>query len=147
VTLPDLLLFLKRVPLCSSMHLEQLRTVAACLTECMAPAGAMIFREGDVSRDIYIIVSGQVDIEQQRVDGSRTLVALPAGEFFGDIALFGGRPRSAGAVAVTNATLLTMGPEHLRQMIFEAPALSFEIFRALSARIRRFDAQLQMVGG
>ena len=59
----------------------------------------------------------------------------------------GGRPRSAGAVAVTAVILLTMGPEHLRQMIFEEPVLSFEIFRALSARIRRFDAQLQMIGG
>jgi CRP-like cAMP-binding protein len=59
----------------------------------------------------------------------------------------GSRPRSTGAVAVTDVTLLTMGPEHLRQIIFEEPALSFEIFRALSAQIRRFDAQLQMIGG
>jgi CRP-like cAMP-binding protein/HEAT repeat protein len=141
--LPELLLFLKRVPLCSSMHLEQLRTVAACLTTRTAQAGEVIFRQGDTSREIYIIVSGQVHIVQQRPGGVSTLVTLPAGEFFGDIALFGGRPRSAGAIAATDVTLLTMGPEHVRQMIFEEPALSFEIFRALSARIRRFDEQIQ----
>jgi hypothetical protein len=46
----------------------------------------------------------------------------------------------AGAVAVTAVTLLTTGPEHLRQMLCEELALSFEIFRILSAQIWRFDA-------
>jgi CRP-like cAMP-binding protein len=145
--LTDILLFLKRIPLYSSMHLEQLRTVAAHLVERDVRPGEVIFREGEFSHELYIIVAGQVEIVQQRGSGPLTLVKLAAGDFFGDIALVGDQPRSASAVAVEPAVLLTLSPEHFRQMVLGDPAMSFEIFRALSARIRRFDEAMQAVGG
>jgi CRP-like cAMP-binding protein len=37
--------------------------------------------------------------------------------------------------------LLVLSPEHFRQIVLQDPAISFEIFRALSARIRRFDEE------
>ena len=129
------------------MHLEQLRTVAAHLVERDVLPGEVIFREGEFSHELYLIVAGQVEIVQQRANGPLTLVTLAAGEFFGDIALFGDRPRSASAVAVDPTVLLTLSPEHFRQIVLEDPAMSFEIFRALSARIRRFDEAMQAVGG
>ena len=144
--LTDILLFLKRIPLYSSMHLEQLRTVAAHLTERDVRAGGVIFREGEFSHELYLIVAGKVEIVQQRASRPLTLVKLEAGDFFGDMALFGDRPRSASAIAVEPTVLLTLSPEHFRQIVLEDPAMSFEIFRALSARIRRFDEAMQAVG-
>lgn len=147
LSLTDILLFLKRIPLYSSMHLEQLRTVAAHLTEYDVMPGGVIFHEGDRSHELYLIVAGKVEIVQQRAEGPLTLVTLGAGDFFGDIALFGDRPRSAGAVAVEHTVLLTLLPAHFQQMIVQDPAMSFEIFRALCARIRRFDEAMQAVEG
>jgi HEAT repeat protein len=145
--LTDILLFLKRIPLYSSMHLEQLRTVAVHLTERDVRAGGVIFREGEFSHELYLIVAGKVEIVQQRASGPLTLVKLAAGDFFGDIALVGDQPRSASAVAVEPTVLLTLSPEHFRQIVLGDPAISFEIFRALSARIRRFDEAIQAVEG
>jgi CRP/FNR family cyclic AMP-dependent transcriptional regulator len=145
--LTDILLFLKRIPLYSSLHLEQLRTVAAHLVERDVLAGEVVFREGEFSHELYLIVAGKVEIVQQRASGPRLLVTLTAGDFFGDIALIGDRPRSASAVAVEPTVLLTLSPEHFRQIVLKDPAMSFEIFRALSARIRRVDAAIQEVGG
>jgi CRP-like cAMP-binding protein/HEAT repeat protein len=145
LSLTDILLFLKRIPLYSSMHLEQLRTVAAHLVERAILPGEVIFREGEFSHELYVIVAGKVEIVQQRADGPLTLVTLAVGDFFGDIALVGDRPRSASAVAVEPTVLLTLSPEHFRQIVLEDPAMSFEIFRALSARIRRFDEAMQAV--
>ena len=145
--LTDILLFLKRIPLYSSMHLDQLRTVAAHLVERDVLPGEVIFREGEFSYELYLIVAGKVEIVQQRASGPRMLVTLAAGDFFGDIALVGDRPRSASAVAVAPTVLLTLSPVHFRQIVLEDPAMSFEIFRALSARIRRFDEVIQEVGG
>jgi CRP-like cAMP-binding protein len=147
LSLTDILLFLKRIPLYNSMHLEQLRTVAVHLTECDVMPGGVIFHEGDRSHEFYLIVAGKVEIVQQRAEGSLTLVTLGAGDFFGDIALFGDRPRSAGAVAVEHTVLLTLRPAHFQQMIVQDPVMSFEIFRALCARIRRFDEAMQAVEG
>jgi CRP-like cAMP-binding protein len=129
------------------MHLEQLRTVAAHLVERDVLPGEVIFREGDRSYELYLIVAGKVEIVQQRAGGPRMLVTLTAGDFFGDIALVGDRPRSASAVAVAPTVLLTLSPAHFRQIVLEDPAMSFEIFRALSARIRRADEAIQEVGG
>jgi len=144
--LTDILLFLKRIPLYSSMPLEQLHTIAVHLTERDVLAGGVIFREGEFSHELYLIVAGKVEIVQQRASGPLTLVTLAVGDFFGDIALVGDRPRSASAVAVEPTVLLTLSPEHFRQIVLGDPAMSFEIFRALSARIRRFDEAMQAVG-
>ena len=147
LALTDILMFLKRIPLYSNMHLEQLHTVAVHLLERDVMPGAAIFREGEFSHELYIIVAGKVEIVQQRASGPLTLATLAVGDFFGDIALFGDQPRSASAVAVESTVLLTLSPEHFRQIVLEDPAMSFEIFRALSARIRRFDEAMQAVEG
>jgi HEAT repeat protein len=145
--LTDILLLLNRIPLYSSLHLEQLRAVAAHLVAWSVQPGEVIFREGEFSHELYIIVAGKVEIVQQRAHGPLTLATLAVGDFFGDIALVGDRPRSASALAVEPAVLLALSPEHFRQIVLEDPAMSFEIFRALSARIRRFDEAMQVIGG
>ncbi len=139
LALTDTLLFLKRIPLFSKMSLAQLRAIAGQLIERHFAAAETIFDEGDFSRDLYLIVTGQVDIVQQRGDTLQTLVTLHDGDYFGDMAIFEERPRSAGAVAASDARLLMLSPEGFRQTITQEPAISFEIFRELSARLRRID--------
>lgn len=137
--LPDLLLFLKGVPLYHSLHLEQLRLVATQLRAQRYAAGITVLQQGEHSRDMYLIVSGQVEIVQQRAASSYPLGRLNAGEFFGDLALFSEQPRTATVRTTCDTVLLTMGPAHLQQLLLEEPGIAFALFQALSARIRRFD--------
>lgn len=137
----DIMLFLKRLPLYGSMSLDQLRTIATYLTECPMLPRQTIFREGDHSQDLYLIVSGKVDIIKHFGATSQTLATLQTGDFFGDMAIFEDRPRSADAVGAEAGMLLVLNPDHFRQIVLQDPAISFEIFRALSARIRRFDEE------
>ncbi len=139
LALTDILLFLKRVPLFSKMSLDQLRAIAGQLVERHFSSTETIFGEGDFSQDLYLIVAGHVDIVQQRGDTLQTLVTLKNGDYFGDMAIFEERPRSAGAVAADNSQLLMLSPEGFRQTIMQEPAISFEIFRELAARLRRID--------
>ena len=121
------------------MTLAQLRAIAGQLVERRFATSETIFQEGDFSRDLYLIASGQVDIVQQRGDSRHTLVTLADGDYFGDMAIFEERPRSAGAVAASDARLLMLSPDGFRQTITQEPAISLEIFRELSARLRRID--------
>ncbi len=139
LALTDVLLFLKRIPLLSRMSLAQLRAIAGQLVERHFASSETIFSEGDFSQDLYLILSGQVDIVQRRGDVQRTIVTLNDGGYFGDMAIFEERPRSAGAVAAGESRLLMLSPEGFRQTIMQEPAISFEIFRELSARLRRID--------
>ncbi|MDH3599844.1 MAG: cyclic nucleotide-binding domain-containing protein, partial [Candidatus Tectomicrobia bacterium] len=141
LALTDIILFLNRYPLFRSMSLDQLHTIAEQLVEREMAAKEVIFSEGDLSRDWYLIVSGKVDIVQQRGDTCHTIVTLNAGEFFGEMAIFEERARSAGAVVAESAKLLTLSPERFRQVVLQDPAISFEIFRELSARLRRLDEE------
>ena len=141
LSLTDRMLFLKRIPLCSSMSLEQLRTITAHLTEHQVSPGEVIFCEGDESWELYLIVSGKVDIVQERGGATHTLATLSAGDFFGEMAIVENRPRSASVVAVEQGLLLVLSPERFRHIVLQEPAISFEIFRELSARIRRLDQE------
>ena len=139
LALTDVLLFLHRVPLFEKMTLSQLRAIAGQLIERRFQTAQLIFDEGDASRDLYLIVNGEVDIVQKRGESRQTLVTLKQGDYFGDMAIFEERPRSAGAVAASDARLLMLSPEGFRQTIMQEPEISFEIFRELSARLRRID--------
>jgi HEAT repeat protein len=141
LSLTDIILFLKRIPLYGSMTMDQLRTIAAYMTERAMCPGEIIFHEGDNNQELYMIVSGKVDIVQHFGATPRTLATLHAGDFFGEMANFEDRPRSADAVGVEQGSLLVLSPERFRQIILQDPAISFEIFRVLSARLRRFDEE------
>src|SRR5262249_5178628 len=137
LSLTDTILFLKRVPLYSSMTLDQLRTIATHMTERDMSPGEVIFHEGDRNQELYVIVSGTVDIVKHFGATPRTIATQQAGEFFGELAIFEDRPRSADAVGAEQGILLVLSPERFRQVILQEPAISFEIFRVLSARLRR----------
>ncbi|MCZ6872387.1 MAG: cyclic nucleotide-binding domain-containing protein [bacterium] len=139
LSLTEVMLFLKRIPLYRSMSLDQLHMISRNLVEYDMQRGEVIFQEGDTSHDLYLIVSGKVKIVKQREDIDRTLVIMSAGDYFGDMAIFEDRPRSAGAIADEDGVLLVLGPARFRHIILQEPAISFEIFRELSARLRRFD--------
>ena len=141
LSLTDIILFLKRIPLYDSMTLDQLRTIATHLTERDMFPGESIFHEGDSSYELYLIVSGKVDIVKHFGATPRTLATLHAGDFFGEMAIFEDRPRSADAVGAAQGILLVLSPERFRQVVLQDPAISFEIFRVLSARLRRFDEE------
>ena len=141
LTLTDIMLFLKRIPLFNSMSLAQLHIIAGELVELTVAPGEAIFHEGDQSSDLYLIVAGAVQIVQQRGGEPHTIVTLQAGEYFGDMALFEERPRSAGAVAAGETRLLILRAERFRQIVRWEPAISFEVFRELSARLRRLEAE------
>src|ERR1700737_1181568 len=70
------------------------------------PAGTMLFREGDKGEKMYVIPSGKVNIWKQISDSEIPLAVLGSGEFFGEMALLEGLPRSAGATVVEEALLI-----------------------------------------
>jgi ATP/ADP translocase/HEAT repeat protein len=145
LTLTEAMLFLKRAPLFSSLSLDQLHTITIQLTERTVEPGEVIMHEGDHSRELYLVVSGKVDIVRGHGASAHTVFTYATGGYFGERAIFENRPRSASAVAVESGVLLVLSPEHFRQVILQEPAISFEIFREFSARIRRFDEEASEV--
>lgn len=138
----DKMLFLKRVSIFSGMTLEQIRVLTAHLEEQHFLPGEVIMAEGEFSQELYILVSGRVRIvKDYRGPHARTLAILTPGDFFGEMAIFESAPRSATVVAEEEAELLVLSPDKFKQTIYQKPDMAFEIFRELSARLRRREEQ------
>jgi hypothetical protein len=139
LSLPDVMLFLKRIPLYNSLSLEQIHTMARHLTEQVAWPGKTIVHEGEHSDEFYLIVTGKVEIVKSYGETTATLATLSAGDFFGEMAIFEQLPRVASAIAVEESVLLVLSALHFRRLIMQNPAISFGLFRELSARLRHFQ--------
>ena len=70
--------------------------------------GTVLFEEGQPGDYMYVVQSGEVEIRRQVGETERVLAILPPGEFFGEMAILNGRPRSATAVVKRGARLLVI---------------------------------------
>jgi len=96
----------------------------------------IIFEEGESGDSMYFIEEGQVNIIGSYKDTRKVVVTYSKGDFFGEMALFGGKPRSARAVAVGKTRLLPVTKATLSAQIFEKPEIALALLEALSGRIR-----------
>lgn len=100
-------------------------------------AGEIIFAEGAPGDLMFVILEGEVEILKAAQAGSaKVLSVLGKGEFFGEMALLDDRPRSASAVAKTDAKLLGMNDAVLDTYIQSNPEFAGKMIRNLVQRLR-----------
>ncbi len=98
--------------------------------------GEMIFTEGDDSREMYVVVTGGVEIIKKTNSGEVRLAQLKKGDFVGEMSLLESLPRSASARAVGPTKLLVIHPGGFLLKIRRDPTFAFEMLQSLSRRIR-----------
>ena len=107
------------------------------LAECQAPVwylkpGETIFKEGDSAKELYVIQSGQVEIQL----GNRLLDTLEPNDLFGEMALIDGAPRSATAIAKTDVALVPMSKKDFLALVSRAPSFALDVMGMLARRLR-----------
>ena len=107
------------------------------------PAGTVLFREGDRGEKMYVIRSGKVSIWKHISDAEITLAVLGPGEFFGEMALLEGLPRSAGATVVEESLLIEVEQATFETLVRKNGEISVRLMRRLSSRLREADRQIQ----
>lgn len=128
----DIVTFLRGVPLFAGVSPEDLGPLAATLRPRTLRGGQVLLREGDRGEEMYFVQHGTLIVSKAvtgRVD--QVLARLGAGEFFGEMALFGRSPRSATVQAETDAVLLALDREHLDRLVETNPRAAADFFRAL----------------
>ena len=140
----DRLLMLQSVPLFSAMTLEQLEAIHSCLTEHHYTKGEVLFEEGDIGDEMYIVAEGQVKIFYTlKTSEPLLLTTVDAGSYFGEMSILDRDPRSAAARVSKNSRLFALKGEQLKELIYIMPEIAFTIFRVLSDRVRRSDKRLE----
>lgn len=98
--------------------------------------GDLIFMEGDDSREMYVVVEGEVVVTKKSAKGEITLAVLKKGDFVGEMSLLESLPRSATARARGHTRLLAIQPGGFLLKIRRDPTFAFEMLQTLSRRIR-----------
>ncbi len=106
--------------------------------------GEILFREGEIGDEMYLIKSGKIKIVQKVGDEMKVLAVLSEGDFFGEMALIDGSPRSATAIAEGDTELITFDKVAFRKKIGEEPLIEY-IITELSKRLRRADEQIKFL--
>ena len=110
-------------------------------------AGSVIFREGDLGSEMYIIQKGHVRISLQIGGKEREMAVLEKGDFFGEIAILNQSPaRSATAVAVDDIEVLRLRTSDLELLLRRKPDIAIRMMMKLSERLRETNRRFEELG-
>jgi CRP-like cAMP-binding protein len=102
------------------------------------PADTVLARTGTAGNDFFLILDGHAKVEVTPRKRSR----LGPGQYFGEMSLLDGGPRSASVVAETPLRLLVIKRRDFTTLLNEAPELTQSILETLSRRLRLAEATL-----
>ncbi len=135
---------LERTPLFAGLNPEQLSEFARVAHETSAPAGSMIFEQGDAGDGFYIIRSGKVQVFRRGERGIETqLSILGPRESFGEMALLTGNSRSACVRAMEETHLIVLSKNEFDRILKDHPDASLSFVKQISEWLLRDEAHLQ----
>jgi len=143
----ETLAFLRDVRVFEGFSDPDLAAVADRLRERELRKRQVLFREGDPGDEMFIVRRGTILISKA-VTGKveQVLVRVEPADFFGEMSLFDGSPRSATAQAETDVALLILERESLQAMTETAPraaaAFFYEMVQVFMERLRRSTQQV-----
>jgi uncharacterized membrane protein len=134
---------LRSIPMFFGLAPDDLQALGESLTERRYPAGASIFALGDPGDAMFLVGAGDVSVFLPGEGARRVpLKDYGPGEYFGELALFDDKPRSASADAVTDTTLYALGRATLIEYLERRPRAAVAILRTMSEHLRATNAML-----
>jgi hypothetical protein len=107
------------------------------------PMGDIIFSEGEIGNEMYIIQSGTVELLKSIGKESRVLATLEKGDFFGEMSVLEDLPRTASARAKTDVELVRINGTTFDTMLKGNTEIAVRMMRKLSRRLRDVTAMLE----
>jgi CRP-like cAMP-binding protein len=123
---------LAKVPLFSDCSQRELLAIARGVKDVRHAAGTVIAREGDPGIGLFVIVSGEAEVSI----GGKKKATLGPGEYFGEVALLDGGPRTATVMATTDLELLGLTEWAFRGLMQEHPSIALKTLQQMAGRLR-----------
>lgn len=132
---------LGKVPLFSGLSQRHLGLIARHADEVKLDAGRVLANQGQHGLEFLIIAGGSARVER---DG-KVIARLGAGDFFGEMSLIDGEPRTATVIAEEPVSLLVIHRRVFSHLLDTVPGLQKKILVTLCVRLRQADAGLALV--
>jgi CRP-like cAMP-binding protein len=124
---------LRRVPLFEHCSTRELSKIAKTVDEIDLPEGRTLTHEGMYGREFVVLAEGIADVEH---DGE-IVNTLGPGDFFGEISLVTGIPRTATVSTRSPARLLVLNAQSFRSLLARAPMVRRRVLSAAALRLTR----------
>jgi CRP-like cAMP-binding protein len=128
---------LSALPLFSTLSTRQCRQVAKLAQFAWFAPGDVLVKAGEPGDAFYLIVSGKAKLDGE--PGARTLAT---GDFFGEMALLDGEPRSATITATTELQAMILPRRAFVKVLEQEPRLALTVMAELAARVRRLERSI-----
>src|SRR5258706_10836139 len=132
----DRIELLKNIPLFESLEQEDLHLLAGKLRDSKVSAGEAVFAQGDEGDAMYLIEDGAIDIVAGSGKQRVVLTSLFKQQYFGELSLLDGAPRSASAEAQRDTALLALDRDDFVEFVKKRPAAALAIMHEVGERIR-----------
>ncbi len=132
----DRIELLKTIPLFESLEQDDLTALAGKLRESTVEAGTVVFSQGDEGDAMYVIVDGAIDIVAGNGKQRVTLASLFKQQYFGELSLLDGAPRSASAVASRETSLFALDRDDFVEFVKKRPDAALSIMHEVGERMR-----------
>lgn len=135
---------LRRCALFAHVDEEGLRAIAGQMRRRRFRRGEVIFHQDDLGDSLQVVVSGSVKIVLPSQEGDEAIIAsLHPGEFFGELALLDGAPRSTTAAAVEPTETLTLPREPFLALMESDPRIMRALLQTLAEELRRLTGHVE----
>lgn len=128
---------LQNIPLFQSITEDDLKKLAKQLRQMEANSGQVIISEGEVGDCLFIITRGKAKVVAEVDDNDEpiTLSYLVSGDYFGEMSLITGEPRSATVIAQEDCSLLQLDKSAFDELLMNNPTISLNLTHMLSHRL------------
>jgi CRP/FNR family cyclic AMP-dependent transcriptional regulator len=123
---------LAKVPIFSECSKRELMIISRAAKEVTHREGTVIAREGERGIGLFLILEGQARV----TIGGKTRAKLGPGDFFGEVALLDGGPRTATVTALTPLRLVGITGWVFRGLLMEHPSIALKTLEAVAGRLR-----------
>src|ERR1041385_8703418 len=128
---------LSNVPLFESLTDDDVDALAARVEAVDYEPGQIVFNQGDEGSALFIVEDGAVEISCGEGKTKIVLATLFPGQYFGELSLFDGAPRSATATAIKRSRLIRLDRDALVEFVNGSPAAALRIIGEMSERLRQ----------
>ena len=138
LTRVERVLALKHIELFHDIPGEVLADIAALLTEENFEKGQYIANEGDLEKELFMIVKGEVEV----VSGGNIIEVMKEGEGFGEMSLIESRTKNADIIAKDDVLLLKMEGDDFLEILKQREEIALGVIKVLAGRVRELTSKL-----
>ncbi|MFB3903365.1 MAG: cyclic nucleotide-binding domain-containing protein [Acidobacteriota bacterium] len=139
------LAFVEKAGLFRNLEMADKQAIAKVMHPVTFAAGETIIRQADAGDSMFFVKSGSVKVILESGGERHEVTRLTEGDFFGEMALLTGEPRTATVVAACDVEAFVLSKEPFREVLQQNPAIAEKISQTMTLRKAMLEQQASQI--